>query len=97
MTDAERAASGINTGHLVWSGPNVTAATPQVLTAGKDASGRALMYSPNPFQPGSSVSHWDISAAPNQLMEPAINSDLTHEVTRPRILRHPYLRTLAGA
>jgi len=35
------------------------------------------MYSPNPYQGGSSVSHFDVSLSPNALMEPAINSDLT--------------------
>lgn len=50
---------------------------------GADASNRALMYAPNPFQAGSSVSHFDVSAFPNLLMEPAINADLTHEVTLP--------------
>lgn len=40
----------------------------------------------NPFQCGSSVSHFDTSAFPNQLMEPAINGDLTHEVTIPNDL-----------
>ncbi len=44
--------------------------------AGADNSGRPLMFSPNPFQGGSSISHWDISANPNLLMEPAINADL---------------------
>lgn len=39
-------------------------------------SGALLMYTPDPNQPGSSVSHWDTSATPNLLMEPAINSDL---------------------
>ena len=29
-----------------------------------------MMYSPNPFQSGSSVSHYDISMTPNQLMKP---------------------------
>jgi hypothetical protein len=53
------------------------------LYAGADAAARALMYAPNPYQSGSSVSHFDISAFPNQLMEPAINGDLTHEVTPP--------------
>jgi hypothetical protein len=53
------------------------------LFAGADAAARAWMYAPNPFQGGSSVSHFDISAFPNQLMEPAINADLTHEVTPP--------------
>ena len=38
------------------------------------------MFAPNPDQPGSSVSHWDVSAFPNLLMEPAINPDLTQNV-----------------
>ena len=38
------------------------------------------MYSPNPFQSGSSVSHFDVTLAPNALMEPAINVDLTSSV-----------------
>ena len=41
---------------------------------------RVLMYTPNPLEPGSSVSHWDVSATPNLLMEPAINSDLHDSV-----------------
>jgi hypothetical protein len=53
------------------------------LFAGADASARAWMYAPDPFQGGSSVSHWDISAFPNQLMEPAFSLDLTHEVIPP--------------
>ncbi|MEO7917920.1 MAG: PA domain-containing protein, partial [Thermoanaerobaculia bacterium] len=48
--------------------------------AGMNAAGRLLMYAPNPFQGGSSVSHWDTSASPNLLMEPAINSDLDHSL-----------------
>jgi hypothetical protein len=48
--------------------------------AGLSANGHVLMYAPNPFQSGSSVSHWDVSATPNLLMEPAINSDLTDNV-----------------
>jgi hypothetical protein len=38
------------------------------------------MFDPNPDQPGSSVSHFDVSAFPNLLMEPAINPDLTQSV-----------------
>jgi hypothetical protein len=44
--------------------------------AGADASGRLLMYAPNPFESGSSVSHWDTAALPNLLMEPDISNDL---------------------
>lgn len=62
--------------------------------AGADAAGRALLYTPNPFQSGSSVSHWDTSAFPNQLMEPAINGDLTHEVTPPNDLSFPLLKDI---
>jgi hypothetical protein len=39
-----------------------------------------MMYTPNPYQSGSSVSHWDVSATPNLLMEPAINADLGSSV-----------------
>ena len=61
---------------------------------GADAFGRALMYTPSPFQGGSSVSHWDTIAFPNQLMEPAINGDLTHEVTPPNDLTFPLLKDI---
>jgi len=48
--------------------------------AGADNANKLLMYAPNPDQPGSSVSHWDVSAFPNLLMEPAINPDLSANV-----------------
>jgi len=61
---------------------------------GADALGRALLYTPNPFQSGSSVSHWDTIAFPNQLMEPAINGDFTHEVVPPNDLTFPLLKDI---
>lgn len=62
--------------------------------AGTDALGRVLMYAPRPSQPGSSVSHYDTSATPNQLMEPAINADLKHEVKPPYDLTFPLLKDI---
>jgi len=62
------------------AGLTVTLAVDGSLKAGADAAGRVLMYSPNPFQGGSSVSHWDVSATPNLLMEPAINNNLSSSV-----------------
>lgn len=62
--------------------------------AGADTLGRALMFAPNPFQSGSSVSHWDTSALPNQLMEPAINGDLFHAVAPPQDLTFNLLRDI---
>lgn len=62
------------------SGVNATLLLDTSAPLGVDASGRALMFAPNPFQGGSSVSHWDITEYPNQLMEPSITGDLTHSV-----------------
>jgi hypothetical protein len=47
--------------------------------AGADAAGRVMVFTPNPVEPGSSVSHWTTQAFPNLLMEPSINSDLDAE------------------
>lgn len=56
--------------------------------AGADPLGRALHFAPNPFQSGSSVSHFDTSASRNLLMEPAINGDLTQSVLPPQDLTY---------
>ena len=52
--------------------------------AGADPLGRALMFAPNPFQGGSSVSHYDTTMTRNQLMEPSINGDLTQSLIPPQ-------------
>jgi hypothetical protein len=62
--------------------------------AGTDDAGRILMYTPTTYSPGSTVSHYTTEAKPNQLMEPAINEDLTHAVTPPRDLTFPLLRDI---
>jgi hypothetical protein len=54
--------------------------------AGADALGRIRLFTPNPFQSGSSVSHFDTSAVRNQLMEPAVSADLTQSVLPPEDL-----------
>jgi hypothetical protein len=62
--------------------------------AGADAQGRPLLYTPNPLVGGSSVSHWDVSASPNLLMEPNISSDLGIILTAPKDLTVPLLKDL---
>jgi hypothetical protein len=62
--------------------------------AGTDPKGRILMYTPTIYSPGSTVSHYTTEAKPNQLMEPAINDDLTHQVTPPRDLTYPLLQDI---
>lgn len=51
--------------------------------AGADPSGFAQLYASDPVSPGSSISHYDVIAFKNLLMEPAINPDLTHELIPP--------------
>ena len=62
------------------AGMNATLLLDPRKRAGADAAGHALMYAPNPYSPGSSVSHWDVSAEPNLLMEPAISPSLSSDV-----------------
>jgi hypothetical protein len=69
MTDAERLAAGTDSSDLHWIGTNVVSAS-GLLATGRDLNGHVFMYAPNPVEPGSSVSHFDVSLAPNELMEP---------------------------
>jgi hypothetical protein len=55
----------------------------KTLISGTDAQRRITMFTPNPYQSGSSVSHYNTTAQRNQLMEPSINADLTHSLTTP--------------
>jgi len=73
-------------------GVNGTILLDTSVPSGADVFGRPLMFAPNPFQSGSSVSHWDTSLFPNQSMEPNISSDLTHSVTIPQDLSFSLLR-----
>ncbi len=67
------------------------------IAAGTDAFRRPLMFAPNPIQSGSSVSHWDTRAFPNQLMEPNISGDLTHNVIPPHDLTFSLLSDIGWA
>lgn len=71
---------GIALKNAIAGGLNVTVAADPVLYMGADGSQRPLMYAPNPYQGGSSVSHFDVSTLPNALMEPAINGSLSSDV-----------------
>lgn len=73
-------ADGIALKNAISGGLNVKIAADPVLYAGADGSQRPLMYAPNPYQGGSSVSHFDVSTLPNALMEPAINTSLSSDV-----------------
>ena len=76
------------------SGVNATVKLNTSQRAGADPTGKALLNSPNPVVAGSSVSHWDPIMTPNQLMEPAINADLSHSVTTPQDLTYSEMREI---
>ena len=76
------------------SGMFATLGLDMSLRAFADAGNRPFLYTPNPYQGGSSVSHWDTRMTPNQLMEPAINSDLTHSVVTPQDLTFELLKDI---
>ena len=57
-------------------GVSVRLALDATQLAGADTMNRVLLNAPNPVQPGSSISHYDPSAVPNLLMEPAITGTL---------------------
>lgn len=69
MSDAERGFSTTNTANLVWGGTNATNNSGH-LSSSSRTGGRIRMYAPNPFEGGSSVSHWDTILSPDELMEP---------------------------
>ena len=78
LTSRSRARSGV-IGSFGVTGTQYT---------GADPLGRGLMFAPNPFQGGSSVSHFDSTMFRNQLMEPAINPDLTQGLLPPTDLTY---------
>jgi hypothetical protein len=63
------------------AGVSATMLFDTALHRGADEQERAQMNAPNPLVAGSSISHWDPTATPNQLMEPNINGDLTHSLS----------------
>jgi hypothetical protein len=62
------------------TGVNVTLKLDPNDLAGADGNNRVQLYAPNPVEFGSSISHWDVTALPNLLMEPAISNSISSDV-----------------
>ena len=71
MTNGQRVTSSKDNGDLHWVGSKVVANS-GLLNSGRHPSGHVRMYAPNPFESGSSVSHFDTVLSPNELMEPLL-------------------------
>ena len=87
-------ADGVTIRGSLAGGVSATLGVDLAVRAGADEDGRALLYAPDPVALGSSISHWDTIATPNQLMEPFINPDLTHSVSPPFDLTYPLLKDI---
>ena len=84
LTDAVKLRTSLQSRSRIKSGVFVSLARAGGASyAGADPLGRALMYAPNPFIGGSSVSHFDRTMFRNQLMEPNISNDLGQGLTEP--------------
>lgn len=62
--------------------------------AGADYRRRVMLFTPNPAQPGSSVSHWDTLAKPDLLMEPFSTFPPVLSVAPPKDLSRPFMRDI---
>jgi len=58
------------------TGRSVTLIPTASQLVGADANGEPYLFAVNPYQQGSSVSHWDTYSRHNLLMEPALSHDL---------------------
>ena len=79
LSNSQRAASAKSGDGLLWNGTHVNSQAIGLLTAGYDDNDtsnsftlgdRVQMYAPDPIESGSSVSHFDKAASPNEIMEP---------------------------
>ena len=77
MSDTERRISAVDGNDLHWLGESVRGGSGH-LSAGVNAQGHVQMFAPNPYQSGSSVSHFNTTLSPNELMEP-FNTGVIHD------------------
>lgn len=74
------------------SGVQVSLGLDLSVIAGTDrVRGLMMVAALDPVALGSSISHWDTAATRNQLMEPAINNDLTSSLAPPEDLTLPQM------
>jgi len=74
LTSQQRAASATSNGQLVWNAAAVNGQLSGMLS-GLSTGSHLRLYAPTTWDDGSSVSHWDIAAFPNLLMEPFLTAN----------------------
>lgn len=89
------AASGVGSGgRIVFFRPSAIFYENIFRLAGADYQRHVTLYTPNPRQPGSSVSHWDTLTTPNLLMEPFSTTPPVLSVAPPKDLSRPFMRDI---
>ena len=77
MTNGQRATSATDSpggvSDLHWVGSNVVSAGAGLTGGRHSPSGHVLMYAPSPLEAGASVSHFDTSLTPDEIMEPVFS------------------------
>ncbi|HXC52928.1 MAG TPA: hypothetical protein VN634_18725 [Candidatus Limnocylindrales bacterium] len=79
MTDTQRKIALRADGNLVFTGA-ATLAAAGGLAAGRRVDGALKVFAPSIYQLGSSVSHVDTVASPNELMEPYLSDPQPHNL-----------------
>jgi hypothetical protein len=83
LSDANRQSAITSETDLTWAGGAVDGLASTLMQG--TTGGNVRMYAPNPYESGSSVSHFDKSLTPNDLMEPV---KTTRETTEDQMTRN---------
>ncbi|UCH83038.1 MAG: choice-of-anchor D domain-containing protein, partial [Candidatus Latescibacterota bacterium] len=70
MTNVQRAAGNIGDPNLVFDGLQTNQRAAAIPLSAGVVNGRTRLHGPNPYQSGSSLSHFSSGLVPNQIMEP---------------------------
>lgn len=76
---AVRMADGNAIRAQLGAGANVTLTIDPTQLSGADGAGRVMLFAPNVLSGGSSLSHFDVEAWPNLVMEPSLNTSVHDE------------------
>ena len=83
LSDTGRQGAITSETNLTWAGGAVDGLASTLIQG--TTGGNVRMYAPNPYESGSSVSHFDKSLSPNDLMEPV---KTTRETTKDQMTRN---------
>ncbi len=81
MSNSERLDSFTNVESVTWVGGQAVEASKNFIAGIFFGSGQPLVYAPEKFENGSSITHWEKLLSPNELMEPDFNQGTVNDLT----------------